>query len=91
MVDRFLRYSLEHGRKITLMAADARGIRRLNVTVTAVDENTVTYISGRAGKPKTLTRDSILSAAYARGDDGDTLKNEALEKEKNGKDQSDPA
>lgn len=91
MVDRFLRYSLEHGRKITLMVADARGIRRLNVTVTAMDENTVTYISGRAGKLKTLTRDSILSAAYARGDDGDTLKNEALEKEKNGKDQSNPA
>ena len=91
MVDRFLRYSMEHGRKITLIAADVRGIRRLNVTVAAVDESTVTYISGRAGKPRTLARADILSAAYARGDDGDTLKNEALEKEKNGKDQSDPA
>ena len=38
MVERFLRYSLEHGRKITLMVADERGIRRMNVTVTAMDE-----------------------------------------------------
>ena len=56
-----------------------------------MDESTVTYTAGRAGKPKTLARDSILSAAYARGDEGDTLKNEALENEKNGKNQSDPA
>ena len=69
MVERFLRYSLEHGRKITLMVADERGIRRMNVTVTAMDESTVTYTAGRAGKPKTLARDSILSAAYARGDE----------------------
>ena len=74
MVERFLRYSLEHGRKITLMVADERGIRRMNVTVTAMDESTVTYTAGRAGKSKTLARDSILSAAYARGDEGDTLK-----------------
>ena len=91
MVDRFLRYSLEHGRKITLMVTDERGIRRMNVTVTAMDVSTVTYTAGRAGKPETLARDSILSAAYARGDEGDTLKNEALENEKNGKNQSDPA
>lgn len=29
MVERFLRYSLEHGRKITLMVADERGIRQI--------------------------------------------------------------
>ncbi len=91
MVDRFLRYSLEHGRKITLMVADERGIRRMNVTVTAMDESTVTYTAGRAGKSTTLAPDRILSAAFARGDEGDTLKNEALENEKNGKNQSDPA
>ena len=51
MVERFLRYSLEHGRKITLMVADERGIRRMNVTVTAMDESTVTYTAGRADKP----------------------------------------
>ena len=48
MVERFLRYSLEHGRKITLMVADERGIRCMNVTVTAMDESTVTYTAARA-------------------------------------------
>ena len=91
MVERFLRYSLEHGRKITLILNDEQGMRRINTTVIAMDENSVTCVSGSKGKPKVLKKASILSAYYARGDEGDTLKNEALEYKRNGKDQGDPA
>ncbi len=91
MVERFLRYSLEHGRKITLILNDGQGMRRINTTVVAVDENSIACVSGIKGKPKMLEKASILSACYARGDEGDTLKNEALEYKKNGKDQGSPA
>lgn len=76
MIDRFLRYSLEHGRKIMLIIQDEKGIRKINLTVTRMDETAVYYITGRSAKEKALERGAILSAAYARGDDGDTLKHE---------------
>lgn len=82
MVERFLRYSLEHGRKITLMVADERGIRRMNVLVTAITADEIAYVTARSVQPKQLKTACILSAAYARGDDGDTLKNEAIELKK---------
>lgn len=74
MIDRFLRYSLEHGRKIALMVEDEKGIRRVNVTVVRLDETEIGYVGARGAKEKTMPRGSILSASYARGDDGDTLK-----------------
>lgn len=82
MVERFLRYSLEHGRKIALMVADERGIRRMNVLVTAIMADEIAYVTARSVQPKQLKTACILSAAYARGDDGDTLKNEAIELKK---------
>lgn len=81
MVERFLRYSLEHGRKILLMVMDEKGISRLNATVTAIESDAIEYVTARSNKPKRLLKVDILSAAYARGDDGDTLKNEQMEKE----------
>ena len=76
MIDRFLRYSLEHGRRIALIIQDEKGIRRMNVTVARLDEENVYYTTGRSAKEKPLLRICILSAAYGRGDDGDTMKNE---------------
>lgn len=76
MIERFLRYSLEHKRKIMLMISDEKGIRRVSVQVVRIEENAFAYISGRAGKGKMMPLDCVLSASYARGDDGDTLKNE---------------
>lgn len=77
MVDRFLRYSLEHGRRITLMVADEKGIRRLHVTVTRIGPEEIAYVTARSAKEQAMPLSAILSAAYGRGDDGDTLKNEA--------------
>lgn len=81
MIDRFLLYSMEHRKKIQLMVMDEKGIRRLNVTVVAIGDEAVEYVSGRSEKKKSIALDAILSAAYARGDDGDTLKNEQSEAE----------
>lgn len=76
MIDRFLLYSLERQKKIVLMVMDEKGIRRLNATVTAIGDEAIEYTTGRSDKRKTIVLKDILSAAYARGDDGDTLKNE---------------
>ncbi|MBQ9196247.1 MAG: hypothetical protein IJ157_03300 [Clostridia bacterium] len=85
MIDRFLRYSLEHGRKITLMIQDEKGLRRLNITVTHFDEEAIFYTTARGKKEKNLARERVLSAFYARGDDGDTLKNENIQNSPNAK------
>lgn len=79
MIDRFLLYSLEHHKKIVLMVMDEKGIRRLNVTVTSIGDEAVEYTTGRSEKKKSIAFADILSASYARGDDGDTLKNEETE------------
>ncbi len=76
MVDRFLRYSLENGRKITLMIQDEKGIRRVNLTVARLDAENIYYTTARSEKEKALPLSCILSAAYVRGDDGDTLTRE---------------
>ena len=77
MVERFLRYSLEHGRRITLMVTDEKGIRRMHVTVTRIGAEEIGYMSARSRKEQTLPLHAILFAAYGHGDDGDTLKHEA--------------
>jgi len=79
MIDRFLLYSLEHKRKITLMVMDEKGVRRLNATIVAIGDEAVEYVTGRSEKRKIMAIADVLSASYARGDDGDTLKNEEAE------------
>lgn len=76
MVDRFLRYSLEHQRKIAVILQDEDGIRKTNIIVTRMEGDVVHYVTSRSKKEKSLSREQILSAAYARGDDGDTIKQE---------------
>lgn len=71
MVERFLRYSLENGRKICAVLAQEDGMRRVNLLVTGIDGDGFTArLSGR----KTDTRFSlsdVLTASYARGDRGE--------------------
>lgn len=81
MIDRFLLYSFEHRRKIALMVMDEKGVKRLNVTVVSIGDEAIEYVTSRSDKRKSVAINDILSAAYARGDDGDTLKNEQMEKE----------
>lgn len=79
MIDRFLLYSLEHKKKIVLMLMDEKGIRRVNVTVTSIGDEAIEYTVGSSNKRKSIALADILSASYARGDDGDTLRNEEEE------------
>lgn len=76
MIDRFLEYSLRHGRKILLMIQNEKGIRRVNLTVTRLEGDSVFYTAARSAGEKALERSCILAADYARGDDGDTLARE---------------
>ena len=76
MVERFLRYSLERQRKIAVIVQDNQGIRRMNIIVTRIENGTVYHATARSKKEKALAMEQILSASYARGDDGDTMKQE---------------
>ncbi len=76
MLERFLRYSLERAQKISMIAEIDGIMKKMTVTVVRMDENEVTYVTSRSAKERTLDRANILSASYARGDEGDTLKKE---------------
>ena len=76
MLERFLRYSLERGQKIAIITETDGVMKKMTVTVVRMDEKEIAYMTARSAKEKTLDRASILSASYARGDEGDTLKKE---------------
>ena len=71
MVRRFLTYSLEHNRPVKVLFSDT--MRYKNITVVLLEGETVGYLTAGRKKPLLTTLDNILSASYARGDDGDTL------------------
>lgn len=71
MVRRFLRYSLEHNKPVKALFADT--MKYKNITVVLLEGARVGYLTAGRKKPLTTDVDNILSAAYARGDDGDTL------------------
>ncbi|MBR5383365.1 MAG: hypothetical protein IK133_06030 [Clostridia bacterium] len=76
MLERFLRYSLERSQKISMIAEIDGIMKKMTVTIVRMDEKEISYVTSRSTKEKTLDRASILSASYARGDEGDTLKKE---------------
>ena len=72
MLERFLRYSMAHSRPIRVV--DAETLKCRNITVVALDGQQVTFLTARRKTPETKPVSAFLSASYARGDDGDTLK-----------------
>lgn len=71
---RFLRYSLERGRPIKVMLLRDGMPWSGNITVLSLDDHQFTYITARNKKtPQQLHPDDLLSAGYARGDEGDPL------------------
>ena len=80
MVKRFLVYSMAHDRPVRVLLADTMAFQ--NIRVSLLEEDRVTYYKAGKKNPVTVSLDQILSATYARGDDGDTLKYQ-LEQEKN--------
>ena len=77
MIERFLRYSLAHNRKIRVVMADSLKCR--NITVIAMEGENVFFLTAGRKKPERVLVGDILSAAYARGDTGDTLQYEPKE------------
>ncbi|MBQ4073724.1 MAG: hypothetical protein IJD39_00770 [Clostridia bacterium] len=80
MIRRFLAYSLAHNRPVRVLWADT--MKCQNIRVIALEEEQVSFLSARRKTPETQPLSAILSASYARGDDGDTLKYAALEETK---------
>ena len=81
-LQRFLAYSLRRQRPVRVIVMDARGTRSMNITVQAHDERGVSYLSAKNKKiPRFIALDELLAASYARGDEGDSLKNEETERQ----------
>ncbi len=68
---RFLRYSLEKGRKIrAVLLLEGQMVQR-TLLVLEEDESGVTAQIGAKKKPQHLAYEDILSCDYARGDHGE--------------------
>lgn len=79
MVRRFLAYSLAHNRPVKVLLAEEMKFK--NITVIDLSDDQVAYLTAGRKKPLVLPLSRILSASYARGDDGDTLKYAATEEQ----------
>ncbi len=80
MVRRFLLYSLRHGRPVRALFADTMKFQ--NIRVDSLEQDQVTFRTAGRKKAVTVPLSAILSASYARGDDGDTLKYAGEQEEK---------
>lgn len=71
---RFLRYSLERGRKICVVTmGEGGGMERRNLLVTAIDEDGAGFTARLPGRKREthIALGDVLTAAYARGDTGE--------------------
>ena len=68
---RFLRYALEHERKLRAMFLMDGAIVQRTVSVLAYDGQTVTLRIGAKKAPVTLPLGDLLAVDYTRGDHGE--------------------
>lgn len=71
---RFLKYSLERGRKICVVTMGEAGrMERRNLLVTAIDEGGEGFTARLPGRKREthIALVDVLTAAYARGDTGE--------------------
>ena len=68
---RFLRYAVEHERKIRAVFLLEGKMVQKTVSVLGYDENTVTLQLGSKKTPLVLPMADVLSCDYARGDHGE--------------------
>jgi len=80
MVRRFLQYSLDHNRPVRVLFASA--MKYKNITVVLLEGDAVSYLTAGRKTPLQADIGDILSASYARGDDGDTLRHMMQDYEK---------
>ncbi|MGI6655033.1 MAG: hypothetical protein ACOX55_13175 [Christensenellales bacterium] len=70
MLEQFLRYSLAHGRAIRVILMKNGVMSTRTITVLSFDDSVITYRAGTHGKLQQMDRADLLSASYARGDQG---------------------
>ena len=79
-MERFFVYSRDHARPIRLMVlpGDGRGAKYINVICVEWDSEELKYIKNsiRDKKLRSIPLERVLSASYARGDDGETMQYE---------------
>lgn len=68
---RFLRYALEHDRRIRAVFLRDGKMMQKTVSVLAFDGESVTLRAGAGQAPFTLPLSDLLSCDYARGDHGE--------------------
>lgn len=73
MVERFLRYSLERGRKICVVLLGGGAMKKTNLQVTSLDADGKGFTARLPGRKRdvNLNLSDVLTAAYARGDQGE--------------------
>ena len=73
MIDRFLRYSLENGRKICVVLLQGGAMQKKNLLVTAIDEDGQGFSARLPGRKRDvhMAAADVLTCAYARGDQGE--------------------
>ena len=71
MTERFLRYSLERECKICVVMMQQGQMKKLNLRVTSIGEDGFTAITAGKKKEVRIDREDVLTAAYARGDQGE--------------------
>ena len=70
MTERFLKYSLERNCKICVVLMQEGQMKKVNLRVTAIGgDGFDALLSGRK-KPVHIRLEDVLTAAYARGDQG---------------------
>lgn len=72
MVERFLRYSLENSKKIRIALLTGGAVRTLAVQVVSIGEGAFFALLPRRKTPQEIRLEDVLSAGYARGDEGMT-------------------
>lgn len=70
-MERFLRYSLEKGRRIRVVLLLCGRLTQTPATVTALHADTATLLLKATAPPITVPLSDILSCDYARGDHGE--------------------
>lgn len=70
-MERFLRYSMEKGRKIRMMLTLDGRLQQKTVAVLQVEAGRVTLLPGARKIPVTVELTDIYSCDYARGDHGE--------------------
>ncbi|NLO84223.1 MAG: hypothetical protein GX096_02160 [Clostridiales bacterium] len=68
---RFLKYAVEHDRKIRMMLMLEGVMLQKTVRVIEYDDQNVTLLIGAKKIPETIPMGDILSCDYARGDHGE--------------------